>query len=382
MNNERGMILMTSLAILSALMLASVGVRMMLQNDYRVLTNLRGATEAFYFSVAGLEWAKSDLLRTSVFPLSPRVESRNFSTGGFSVFFVSAAAVSPLSTRVVLRSTGTGRNGQHVLQAQVTKSYDLADAAVGVRGNGAGIDLSGEVVFLSGADHDANGIPLPAASPRRAVSTSDDGLRTIVEQALGSPPRSGVIDQVAGAPAISTSEYLPTTAVSQMANDLCASPSASIHAMPTSGSLTIENQTWGNNESTQFHCFDGLTTSGDAVTMAGSFSGSGILIVRNADLVLAGTFRWEGLIIVTGENVSLKTIGPANKNLIGAVVVNETGLPGIGRSILDLQGNIRILFSRHALSRTTQLIPPQVLDNLYESLPAGVTQNYWRALSS
>lgn len=375
---ESGMVLMSSLAILFVLMVVGMGVGVMLQNDYRVLANLRRGTEAFYFSVAGVEWSKTEIARVTSFPPLPSNQTQSFSTGEFAVSFLSSTLAGPLSAKIVVRSVGTNGTSQSVLQAQLTKAYDLSDAALGLRGNGTRVNLSGDAVFISGADHDpSDGSLVSGAKSRSSVSASDDGLRTVVQQALGEPPRAGVLDGSSGIPAITTSSYLPTAFVPQLAGQLCASPTATVHTISSGGSLTVENQTWGTRAAPQLHCIEGLTAPGDAVNLAG-VTGAGIVVVRDADLNLTGAFRWEGLVLVTGSNVSLKATGSNTKDLFGAAVVNEAGIPGENRALLDLDGHFRLLFSRKALSGAASLVPTVSLNSAYASLPFLIFQDYWR----
>lgn len=376
------MVLMSSLTLLSILLVVGAGVGVMLQNDFRVLTNLRSGTEAFYVSVAGLEWGKGEIARAATFPPAPSNQSILFSAGEFSVSFLPATVIGPLSARVIVRSTGMSRGAQHLLQAQLTKSYDLSDAALAVRGNVGQVSFSADDIFISGADHDpGTGTAVAGAKSRNSVSATDDPARSLVMEALGNPPRQGVIDENADMPATATSDYLPASLVTQLTNDLCASPSASVHEIPNGGDLTIENQTWGDQASPQLHCIEGLLGSADAVTLAGNMAGVGILVVRNADLILGGTFRWEGLVVVTGNDVSFKTTGTGSKELFGAALVNETGIPVTGRSIVDFEGAIRLRFSRQGLSRASHLIPSATFNSAYGSLPSMISQDYWRAVT-
>jgi hypothetical protein len=154
-----------------------------------------------------------------------------------------------------------------------------------------------------------------------------------------------------------------------------------VHLVPSSGGLLVENQTWGSRTSPQLHCIDGLLASGDTATLTGTVSGAGILVVKNADLIIAGTFRWDGLIIVTGTDISFKTAGPSSKDLLGAVLVNEAGIPGSGRAALDIEGTVRLLFSRQALNLTVPLIPTATINTSHGSLPTTISQNYWRAVT-
>jgi hypothetical protein len=346
------------------------------------LANLRGGTEAFYVSVAGLEWTKHEIARAASFPPLLVDQTKNFVGGEFAVSFVSSSVVGPLTAKVVVRSVGIIGSSSHVLQAQLTKTYDLADAAVGIRGNASRVNFSGNSVFISGVDHDpSTGEPVPGTQGRHAVSTSDDTLRGLVIQAMGDPPQQGILDSDSAVPSIGTSSWVPPTVINQLAGGLCSSPGVSVTSIPSDGSLILENQTWGTPASPQLHCIEGLPTSGDGVTLNGAITGAGILIIKDADLILNGSFRWEGLIITTGSEVGLKVIGSSSKEILGAVIINESGSPGSATAILDIQGNLRMLFSRQALGRAAGLVPTPILGNTYAALPSVISQQYWRTVS-
>ncbi len=380
LRGEQGMILFSCLAILSILLMVGIGSRVMLYNDYRVLTNLRGGTEAFYVSAAGLEWGKNALAQIATFPPAPANQSSSFANGGFAVSFDPPTAAGSLSAKLVVRSVGTLGTSSHTIQAQLTKSYDLADAAIGLRGNGSQVILNGAAIAVSGVDHDpATGVPLAKAKPRTAISTGDESLRTLVDEASTKLP-TGSLESGGDTPPVAASEYLPTSTVSQLANNLCALNGAIVSALPASGALTIENQTWGSLSTPQLRCIDGLPDSGDAITLAGAVTGAGVLIIRNADLVLTGSLRWDGLIIVTGNDVGFKVTGSSVKEVYGAVIVNEAGVSS-AKPIMDVQGSVRLLFSRQALNQAAQLIPSSALTNIYTALPAQVSQDYWRTVT-
>jgi hypothetical protein len=367
--------------ILSLLVAAGLGVRVMLQSDYRILVNLRGSTEAFYLAEAGLAWSKSEIERTISFPPSPANRTENFTAGRFSVSFLSPTAVAPLMARVGVRSVGTTGNSSSVLQAQLSKVYDLADSAMGLRGNAIRVGMDGESVLVSGIDHDsATAATVPGAKSRPAISVSDALLRGLVEQVLGNRQQQ-IVESGNGVPAIAQTNYLPASAVNQLATELCGSPQTLISAIPADGALVVESQTWGTPAGPQLRCIEGLPGPADGVNFAGNFNGAGVLVVRNADLMVSGAFHWEGLVIVTGSNVSFMTTGPSAKTIFGAAIVNETGTPASGAAIVDLQGNFRLLFSRLALAPCAALIPPAILNQTYVALPAAIVQDYWRTVS-
>ena len=60
--------------------------------------------------------------------------------------------------------------------------------------------------------------------------------------------------------------------------------------------------------------------------------GYGLLVVEDADLAFfqTGQFRWDGIVLVTGRNVSVAFKGDSNTEIRGALIGNETnpGEPG------------------------------------------------------
>jgi hypothetical protein len=378
----RGMVLLNSVLILSLLVIVGVGARIMVQSDFKIVTNLRGSAEAFYLADAGIEWGKYEISKSTSHPPDPASRTQKFSSGSFSVSFLSPTAITPLNARIVVRSTGEVRNSSHVIQSQIIKTYDLSDGAISLRGNANRVGFAGSSFWLSGADHDpATAQALPASQPRPAISVSDKMLRTLVEQALSSPQPTGTVQSGGSAPAIAESDSLPGLAMSRLADDLCSSTHAVMTFVPSDGVLFLQSETWGTRSSPQLRCIEGLTGPADFVNLGGGIAGAGILVVRNAELITSGSFRWEGLILVTGRNVSFKAMGAESKEIYGAMMIQETGTPGTETAILDIQGSVRVLFSRPALSQAVSLIPSGILQPAYTSLPSTISQEYWRTIT-
>ena len=380
LQNHSGMVLMSALTILLVLVVIGIGAGVMLRNDLTVLGNLRRSTESFYFSVAGLEWGKNELKQIASFPPVLQNGSQQFSFGAFAVAFEPPDVLTPLTARMVLRATGKSYGAEQIIQAQLTKSYELADAALVVRGNAAAANFSAADILISGIDHDpATGKPKLPTKSRNAVSTADARLQQLLADAIGS--RSGLLESAAGLAAMAASSYLPVDFVAQLTQDLCGSASAVVHALPVSSIQVVENQLWGSRMAPQSHCFNGASGSGDGLELGANVNGAGILVVQNADLLISGSFRWEGLIIVTGSDVSLKTAGADAKDILGAVIANETGIPGSERKLLDIQGSLRVLFTRQTLSAVVKLLPDATLKMAHDHLPSTVSQDYWRVVS-
>lgn len=379
---SKGMVLFSSLLLLSLLMAAGMGAWIAIQSDSRVTANLKQATAAFYLAESGIEWSKQQISQTTIHPPKPADQVESFSSGTFSVVFLSSAPVTPLTAKVVIRSTGAVGMSSQTVEAQITKAYDLADAAIGLRGTEAGVSLSGHSTLVSGFDSDpVNGAPVAGAKPRFAISTSNAVQREQIAAALPSLQSGSVIGGENNT-AVSQSDLLPSSIITQLGADLCSAPHAATAVIPAGGTLALAGDTWGSPSSPQLHCIEGLSGTGDSVTVGGNFSGVGILVVRDAELVANGVFRWEGLIIVTGTGVGFRVVEEENKEIYGAIMINETGSVAVTTpTILTLQGAIKVLYSRYALDRVVSLLPSLAFQKIYAALPFTIKQDYWRSVN-
>ncbi len=381
-DDQRGMVLYSSLLILSLLVAVGVGARVMLQSDFKLLANMRASMEAFYVAEAGIEWSKDEIRKNFSHPPILPSRAQSFSSGNFSVSFLSPTAVTSLVARIVVRSTGAVGSSSQVVQAQVTKTYDLADGAVSLRGSANRVNFAGNPLLISGVDYDpATGQAVAGSKARPAISVPDEILQGLVEQGLSENQQSGNVGSGGGTSAIAESDFIPASAVVRFADGLCSSAQAVTAFVPSDRMLLLAGQTWGTRTSPQLRCIEGLAWPGDSVNLGGGVTGAGILVVRNADLIVSGSLQWEGLIVVTGSNVSFKVTGGESKEIYGSLMVNETGTPGTGTAILDIQGSVRVLFSRPALNRVASLIPASTLNATYSSLPSMISQEYWRTVT-
>jgi hypothetical protein len=379
---QGGMVLLSSLLIVSLLMAAGMGAWIAIQNDYKITTNLRRSTAVFYLAEAGIAWGKQQISQTAIHPPRPADRVQSFSSGTFSVAFISSTLVTPLTAKIVIRSTGASELSSQTVQAQVSKAYDLADAAIGLRGAETSVTLSDSSFLVSGFDYDPmNGAPVAGAKPRLAISTSGATLRTQIDAALLTLKTGNVVGGE-NSKTVSQSDFIPSPALTRIGEDLCRAPHAATTVIPVGGTLALAGENWGSRSAPQLHCLEGLPGTGDAVTVSGKFNGVGILVVRNAELIADGAFRWEGLIIITGTDVGFRVVGNENKEVYGAIMINEIG-PTIGMTptILQLQGAIKVLYSRAALIQAARLLPTPVLESAYPLLPSVITQDYWRSVN-
>ena len=383
LSGERGMILFTSLLIIALLMAAGLGSVVSVQNEFRITQNLRSGTSALYLADAGIEWGKEQIGTATGNPPTLVDASRNFSGGHFSVSFIASTQVSPLNAQVVVRSTGNLGSSLQTVQAQVTKIYDLGDGALALRGNSRGINFGVNSFYISGLDHDpVGGAVISNAKPRPGITVATSAHLEQVVNGLSDVQRGRIFGSDNSGAAISRSERVPGDALVRFANDLCTAPNAQLAAVPPTGTLSLANQIWGNRAAPQLHCINGLTEGGDSVIAGANFSGAGILVVKDAELVASGVFYWEGLIIVTGNDIGFRVMGEENKEIVGALMINETGAAiGAGAAILDIQGAVRFLYSRSALGTAAGLVRTPTLANTYDWLPFYLKQDYWRSLN-
>jgi Tfp pilus assembly protein PilX len=380
--NERGLVLYNSLLILSLLVTLGVGARVMLQSDSKTLANMRGSTEAFYLAESGIEWGKDEISKNFSHPPNLSSGTQNFWSGNFSVSFLSPTVVTPLVARIVVRSTGAVSNSSQTVQAQVTKTYDLADGAVSLRGSANRLGFAGTPLLISGLDYDpATAQAVAGSQGRPAISVSDEILKGLVEQEVSNNQQTGNVGSGGALPAVAESSFLPGSAVTRLANELCGSVQAVTTYVSSDGVLSLESQTWGTRAAPQLRCIEGLAGPGDSVNLGGGLTGAGILVVKNSELIVSGSLRWEGLILVTGDNVGFKVAGADNKEVYGSLMVNETGTPGTATAILDIQGSVKVLFSRPALARVVTLVPSSTLAATYSALPSMISQEYWRTVT-
>ena len=118
-----------------------------------------------------------------------------------------------------------------------------------------------------------------------------------------------------------------------------------------------------------------------SVDVHGNFSGVGVLVVRNSDLVINGAFHFEGLIIVTGDKVGFGLLGGGNKELYGSVLINETNYDGPSYREDVVQGASVLRYSSSALNVAKQLMPAAAVSSLISTLPATAQQRAWQEVN-
>lgn len=117
------------------------------------------------------------------------------------------------------------------------------------------------------------------------------------------------------------------------------------------GSATSPAMVYVKGEYDPSSLFRGLAVDGsDPIT------GYGILVVEDSDLATfqSGQFRWNGIVLVTGRNVSSAFLGSSNTEIRGALITNETNpleASGFSEFSVKTSGTMRILASKENIDR-------------------------------
>jgi hypothetical protein len=381
--DQRGIVLYASLMLLALIMAVGVQAIVSTRSNFQITSNLTAENVAFYLSEAGIEWSKNELAHTRVQPPEPLNALLTISSGTFSVATVSTVAVSPMVSNMVIRSTGRFASSSQIIQAELIKRYLLADAAIGLRGHTNRAILVGDLFSISGVDHDpTTGKPVARDRPYAGITVSSSSAKQRLEIGLESTQLAKISGSGRDGARISESESLSGEAIVRFSDHLCSAGNAQRTTVSSGTPTTLRDQTWGSRSMPELRCFEGHPGPGDSLILTGKSSGAGILIVRDAEVILEGAFRWEGLILVTGGNAIFRVLDASSKEILGGVIINETG--GFSESnppSVDVQGAIKILFSRSALQNAATVVPVSVLNDSYPSLPSEVVQNYWKLLT-
>jgi hypothetical protein len=388
LQNESGVALVTGLVIMVLLTAMGTYAIHMTEIDETLAGNLKASKQAFYLADAGLEWGRQQVLVSTALPPVPANSTQSLGGGSYAVTFGVVSPAPAFSYTVTIQSVGTVGNASKTLQAFVTKTFDLTDGAITIRGNEADSSFTGNAFSIDGRDYDHVAGALSGETVQYGVSVPNAARQANVNNALSAQQQDNIIGKaVPGLTAsIGVSSWLPPSSVDSLGDALCsAAPAANKPPdIPTNGSYSPPaNANWGTRASPQVYCVTGV---GDAGTMSmdvnGNFSGVGVLVVRDADLVINGAFHFEGLIIVTGAKVGFGLLGGGNKDIYGSVIINEMDRDGPSYREEVLQGASNVRYSSSALNIARQLMPGPALSSIISTLPATVQQLSWSEVNN
>ncbi len=388
LQNDSGVALVTGLVIMVLFTAIGTYAIHVTEIDETIAGNLKASKQAFYLADAGFQWGKAHVRNSTTMP-PETVGSRFTQTLGSGTMTISFLAQDPagiaMQYTVAIRATGTLGQATRTIDALVTKTYALGDAPIAIRGAEANSGFTGDKFKIDGNDYFYNpdtGSWQTTGEIGLGLSVPNDSLQAQVVSALSGQQQNNIIGQ-GGTPSVGISTSFPSDAITDLANALCdATPAGSQMTIDLSQTLSMNGDTtWGNRTTPQIHCVTGSgTPSAPAILdFAGNFSGAGILVVRNAQLVASGAFHYEGLIINSGNDVGVRIRGGGDKEIYGAVMINE--LNHDAQLELEATGAVTFRASSSALAMASQLFSWQAWQTLLPVAPIGVQERSWREVS-
>jgi hypothetical protein len=392
--DDSGIALLNGLVIMALLTALGTYAINMTQIERSLSANLKASKQAFYVAEAGVEWGRRQIATSTAIPPQPADATQSLNLGGYYAgdYFVKFSNPMPAEPAwqytIPIQVTGNIGTASKTLQALVTKTYDLSDGAIAMRGNEADSDFgNGHAILVDGRDYRLSDgtYSLTSAPEQLGISVPTTALEAVVEGKLNSKQRDRIkgLDGTSSNPSVAVSQSLSSSTITSLANALCPSTLPTRYTLETHQKLTYTGTTtFGNRTTPEVHCFDGLGTPGTMeLELKGNASGVGVLIVRNADLVTRGNFKFEGLIIVTGSKVGFGMIGGGQQDVYGSVMINETDFDGPTHRELVLEGNASVKRSQSALAMAKALIPASTMSSIIGGLRSSALQVSWSEVS-
>lgn len=294
---------------------------------------------------------------------------------------VAGTATHDANCRVIVVSTGAVGGTTRTITAVMSRTmFPRLTAALAFPGLGAGVDFQSSRFSIDGRDSrlsDGPGAPT-GSGPAVYGITVNDALSSLVAE---------VRDAIAGSPqneirGKDESGNGTTTGVGTIrADGTLTSPgiadlvarvrSAADVIMDAASAQSISNvgsacsadgassACWGTTDRPKIVYVGGTPspgTPGRVLGIGGESSGTGILVVENATVEIDGRFRWNGLVVVTGQDAAIRYRGGGTQAVVyGGVVVDEPS-PG-GTSLSGNPGDeTHILYSKESLDLVQRAI--------------------------
>jgi hypothetical protein len=357
------------------------------QVETTLAASVKTARQALYLADAGLERGRALVAASTAVPPLPAATTASLGGGTYAITFPHIfPTTAAFEYNVTVQAVGTQGTASKTLQAQVTKTFALADAALSIRGNEADSSFTGNAFAIDGRDYHHVTEALTGGVTYHGITVQSTARLNDVDGALTAQMKDNVI----GLPgqgttaSIGVSAALPSSTITSLADALCnAAPAAQKITIPLIGSYSPPNNAaWGTRATPKIHCVTGVGVPGTmSVDISGNFEGVGVLVVRDADLVASGAFHFEGLIIVTGDKVGFGLKGGGNKEIYGSIMINETDYDGPSYREDLIQGASVVRYSQSALAMARQLTPSATLSSLLSTFPVSVQQRAWREVT-
>jgi hypothetical protein len=375
-----------------------------------VAANLDEVTRARYVAESGLEWAFDqlvaaaavangwdNLLATNGGAMATNMALPTFAPafGTFSVTvrndnlandnqltgqpFDPGGATDDTNNVVILTSFGTYNGATRQLQQVVSHPNLNLPGGLNLPGLGTNTSFSGDAFTITGNDTNLDGSAgagIAGLCPGTVwgIGTADALTESVVQASLSNVQKDNVTGKWQNpGPGIGDNTIAPdlslTSAKIQKFVD-AVRPYADISLQASGGNqLVYQNlgdtcaaslndpNCWGTASNPKIVYIKGTVDPAQAfyaMSISGTSTGAGILIVEDGDLDVMGNFRWEGLVIVTGQYVGLHYGGGGFQTAYGGIIVNE--MASVNSQVeVDAMGNAKILYSCQALQNVKNM---------------------------
>jgi Tfp pilus assembly protein PilX len=305
---------------------------------------------------------------------------------GIPVEAGAAKASDDKNGRLVVESTGSKNNASRTMMMVIRKiNLQGLDAALAFPGVQSDVNFSGSTFLVDGRDtrmSDTPGSPTGTAPPVFGITTSADYPQNAqaIQNALagnqqtevfGKNPNGSSPAVVSGDAAVTPDANLTSQMVTNLVNQAKAIADITINTS-SSSPYSIQNvgnscpssinhpNCWGTDTAAKIVYVKGTLANPSeqytSLTIDGTSSGTGILIVENGNLTIGGNFEWHGPIIVTGTNVGIQYLGGGYQKVYGSVIVNQLNNDGPRNLEGVVFGNAKMAYSKEALDLVQRLL--------------------------
>ena len=294
-----------------------------------------------------------------------------------------ASATVDTNDRLILTSTGTIGTAMRTNTVVIRKvSFPPIRAALAFPGVGANVDFSGSFA-IRGVDTNQDGTNGPGSAVL-GLAVGVVANEADIEIALQNNPQTSVEGKSQVDPATTTrgpdtvafDAALTSQAVIDFVN--AVRQTADIKIAAGARGFSIRNigsacdfqgngiDCWGTDSRPKVVYVKGSSDERvAALDVSGTSMGSGLLIVEDGTVALTGDFRWNGPVILSGRNVGIRYYGGGNRDIYGAVVVNETRSDGPPNLEADMSGTATLSYSTQALANAMTAVGNRRLMTLY-----------------
>ncbi|MGH7305443.1 MAG: pilus assembly PilX family protein [Candidatus Rokuibacteriota bacterium] len=279
--------------------------------------------------------------------------------------------------KLIVTSTGTIGTTTRAITVVVSKTVLPVNGALAFPGSQADVSVRASTFVIDGRDTrlaDRPGVPTGGEAAVYGVAFNGGlpGLAARLEAVLAAGAQHDLRGKdkadpsatARGANTIRADGALTSQAVIDFVDAAKSAADVTISASPGNGftlgnigatcATDVESSTcWGTTARPKIVYVRGalpdVDTRSTSLGLAGTSSGTGILIVENGIVEIGGDFRWNGPIVASGRNVGIRFRGDGNQVVYGAAIVNELNPAAAGNVEGDASGKPYILYSSEAL---------------------------------